>query len=284
MAIWNLGSINIDHFYHLPHLPGPGETLAALGYATGLGGKGANQSVAAARAGARVHHIGAVGARDKAVLDQLAADGIDTTHVARVEGSTGHAIINIDPAGENNIVIHGGANLALDPAAVARALSAARAGDILLIQNETCCQAEAARIGRERGLRVVYSAAPFDVDAVRAVLAFIDILCVNAVEEAQLRAALGGVSGPELVVTLGAEGAEWRGRARVPAYPVTPVDTTGAGDCFTGNMVAALDAGLAPEAAMRRAAAAAAIQVTRPGTADAMPTAAETDAFLQEHS
>lgn len=282
MAIWNLGSINIDHFYHLPHLPGPGETLAALSYVMGLGGKGANQSVAAARAGAKVHHIGAVGEADGAVLDRLAAEGIDTFHIARVPGATGHAIISIDAAGENCIVIHPGANMALEASAVTAALADAAKGDILLLQNETSCQVEAARAGRDRGLRVICSAAPFDLASVQAVLPFIDILCVNAVEAAQLRAALGEVSGTEIIVTLGAEGAEWRGRARVPAFAVTPVDTTGAGDCFTGNIAAALDAGLSPEAAMRRAAAAAALQVTRHGTADAMPTAAETDAFLKD--
>ncbi len=282
MAIWNLGSINIDHFYHLPHLPGPGETLAALSYVMGLGGKGANQSVAAARTGAKVHHIGAVGEGDSAVLDRLQAEGIDTSHIARVQGATGHAIINIDPSGENNIVIHPGANIAIDAKMVTQALAGAAAGDILLLQNETSCQAEAARLAREKGLRVIYSAAPFDVAAVQAVLPYTDILCMNAVEEAQLRSAVGTVKGPEIVVTLGSEGADWRGRVRVPAFKVTPVDTTGAGDCFTGNMAAALDAGLAPEQAMRRAAAAAALQVTRMGTADAMPTAAETDAFLKD--
>ncbi|MFD1913650.1 ribokinase [Halodurantibacterium flavum] len=283
MAVWNLGSINIDHFYRLPHLPAPGETLAATEYRQGLGGKGANQSVAAARAGATVHHIGAVGEADEAVIHRLEAEGIDTAPIARLSGTTGHAIINIDASGENSIVIHAGANRALPRDWVTDALDQAQAGDILLIQNETSHQAYAAELARARGLRVIYSAAPFSVDAVREVLPHIHILCVNAIEEQQLLAALGKVEGPDLIVTRGGDGAEWRGMAKVPAFAVDAVDTTGAGDCFTGNIAAALDAGFSPTDAMRRASAAAAIQVTRHGTADAMPDAAEIEDFLYRH-
>lgn len=281
----NLGSINIDHVYRVPHLPAPGETLEAGSHAMGLGGKGANQSVAAARAGARVLHVGAVGAEGIWARDALAAEGIDVTHVAVVDDPTGHAVIAVDPAGENTILIHPGANRRLDPAGIAKALEAAGARDMLLLQNETSAQAEAARLASARGLRVIYSAAPFAIGAVRAVLPFASLLVMNEGEAAALRTAMGALPDVEMIVTRGAQGAEWLRPASenlfVPAFPVEPVDTVGAGDCFTGALAAALDAGLPRPEAMRRAAAAAALQVTRPGAAQAMPTADEIDAFLR---
>lgn len=286
MAIWNLGSINLDHVYQVPHLPQPGETLAATDYAVGLGGKGANQSVAAARAGAHVRHIGAVGPDDDAVITRLAAFGVDTAHVARVDVATGHAVIHVDPAAENVIVLFPGANQAVTDGQVARALKDAAPGDFLMLQNETSAQVAAARLGRERGMRVVYSAAPFDVAMVEQVLLHADILVMNEVESAQLQRALGRMPDIEMIVTKGARGAEWMRPGQAPlvvaAFPVTPVDTTGAGDCFIGNLVAALDLGMTPDVAMRRASAAAALQVTRPGAGAAMPTVAEVTAFLQE--
>lgn len=284
MAIYNLGSINIDHVYRVPHLPHPGETLAATEYAMGLGGKGANQSVAAARAGARTFHIGAVGPEGRWARESLESYGVDVRHVAIGTTPTGHAIINVDPAAENAIVTFAGANHTPDAGTVAQALAQATPADTLLLQNETSAQPQAAAHAAARGLRVVYSAAPFQVSALRAVLPHATMLVMNAGEAAEMRAALGDLPPVTLVITRGAEGAEWLAPGAtplfVPAFHVTPVDTTGAGDCFTGTLAAALDAGATPAQAMRRAAAAAAIQVTRPGAAQAMPSAAEVDAFL----
>lgn len=289
MTIFNLGSINIDHFYRLPHLPLPGETLAALSYRRGLGGKGANQSVAAARAGADLRHIGAVGADGRWMVARLGELGVDCTHVAEVAEASGHAIINIDEAGENAIVLYPGANRAIPAAAVQKALGQAGPGDWLILQNETTLQAEAARFAREQGLFVAYSAAPFDAGAVRAVLPHVTHLLVNEVEAAQLCAALEtglpDLPVPYLVMTLGARGAVWQDRAagtriEVPALPVTPVDTTAAGDTFAGYLIAALAEGMPADGAMHLAAAAAALKVTRPGTADAIPARAEVAAFM----
>ena len=285
--IWNLGSINIDHFYRVPHLPAPGETLAASHYAMGLGGKGANQSAAAAKAGARVAHIGAVGADGAWARDRLRGWGVNVDHVALLDTPTGHAIINIDESGENNIVLFPGANWAIPPALIGTALATATAGDTLILQNETSCQAEAAALARSRGMRVVYSAAPFSTEAVRAVMGSLSLLILNAVEADQLCAALGvtldRIDVPELLVTRGADGAEWlsRGgdRVRVPAQQVQVVDTTGAGDTFAGYFTAGRDKGLGPRAALEWASAAAALKVTRSGTADAIPTADEVAAF-----
>ncbi len=284
MAVWTLGSINEDRVYSLPHLPGAGETLAAADHRIGLGGKGANQSVAAARAGAVVHHIGMIGVDGDWAVSRLAGFGVDTRHVGRTDGATGHAMIMVAADGENAIVIHPGANAAQDEAGITAALKAAAPGDIFLLQNETSAQVMAAGVARERGLQVIYSAAPFAVETTQAVLPHVSVLVLNEVEHAQLTAALGRPEGPEVVVTRGARGATWSrpgaGTIHQPAFAVSPVDTTGAGDCFTGTLAAGLNQGLDRTAALRRAAAAAALQVTRAGTADAMPTRAAVDAFL----
>ncbi|MEZ5733514.1 MAG: PfkB family carbohydrate kinase [Paracoccaceae bacterium] len=288
MAIYNLGSINIDHFYRVGHFPAPGETLAAESYATGLGGKGANQSAAAAKAGARVFHIGAVGREGGWTVDRLRSWGVDTRHIAMTDDPTGHAIITLDRSGENTIVLFPGANRSMPFALAEAALAGAMAGDTLLLQNETAHQGDAARLARSLGMQVVYSAAPFDVAAITAVMDDITLLALNAVEAAQLTAALGvaldQLDVPEILITRGADGAEWRARdgrrATATAPKVDVADTTGAGDTFLGYFVAGRDMGLSPDAALRRASAAAGLKVTRRGTADAIPTAAEVDAFL----
>ncbi|MCF3594771.1 ribokinase [Rhodobacteraceae bacterium LMO-12] len=289
MTIYNLGSINADLFYSVPHLPTPGETLAATAYSTGLGGKGANQSVAAALAGSTVIHIGAIGRDGLWTVQRLREFGVDTAHVSTLDTPTAHAIINVDPRGENAIVIFPGANMEQSLTQVQSTLSAASIGDMLILQNETNLTLEAAEIAKSRGLDVIYSAAPFSASAVREMLPFTDMLVMNAVEAAQLSKSLGielkRLDVPHLLITHGSDGATWHDlqddqEIHVPAFAATPVDTTGAGDCFIGTLAAGLDQGLDKTQAMRRAAAASAIQVTRPGTADAIPTAQEVDTFL----
>lgn len=288
MAVWNLGSINADLVYAVPNLPAAGETVAATGLARFLGGKGANMSVAASRGGAVVHHIGAVGGDGGWAVDRLTEWGVDTRHIATVQAPTGHAMIAVDPGGENLIVIHPGANRAIPETTLDAALSRARAGDRLLIQNETGLQARAARTGRDLGLVVAYAAAPFDAGAVQAVLPWIDLLVLNAVEAEQLQAATGHAPETlpvaEVMITLGAQGCRWidtnKGVSRdFPAIPVTPVDTTGAGDTFTGYLLAGLDRGLTMAQAIALATRAAALMVTRHGTADVIPDLKEVEAF-----
>lgn len=280
MAIYNLGSINVDLLYQVPHLPGPGETLAATGFHRGLGGKGANMSVAAARGAAHVVHIGAVGSDGRWALDLLTEYGVDTRHIIVAAEVTGHAVILLDKAGENTIVINPGANHALTKDQIGLALAEASPKDILLIQNETNQQVYCARTGSDLGLRVVYAAAPFEAASVKEVLPFLDMLILNLVEADQLQKALG--KGPDalgvanVIVTLGAEGCRWfhaeTGQVRdFPALPVTPVDTTGAGDTFTGYLLAGLDRGMPMEQAIGLATKAAALMVTRVGTADVIP-------------
>ena len=290
MTVWNLGSINRDVIYTVKSLPLPGETIAASTMAEGLGGKGANQSVAAAGTPAKVMHIGAVGPEDDWARKALEARGVDVTHVAQAGEATGHAIINVDDTAENSIVIFAGANDDITPGMVRGALSGARKGDTLLLQNETSAQVEAAKLAREKGMRVIYSAAPFQVEAAKAVLPYCSMLAVNQIEADALADAFGGkpkdIKVDDLVVTRGSDGVHWfrqGGRKLVqPAISVTPVDTTGAGDTLIGCLAGLLDQGVAEEQALFQAAAAAALMVTRKGTIDAIPRAGEVDAFIAE--
>ena len=289
MAIWNLGSINGDHVYALPHMPSPGETLAARSLTTGLGGKGANMSVACARAGATVRHIGAVGPDGAWAVDRLRAYGVDTTHIATLDAPSGHAIIAVDDRGENMILLFPGANRLLPRAHVDSALALAQPGDWFLTQNETNLQTEAASLARAGGLRVAYAAAPFEATSVETMLSHLDLLILNEVEADQLVDTTGRTIATlglmDVIVTLGAEGCLWFHEGRETSFPalrVTPVDTTGAGDAFTGYVLAALDDGAPMPDAIRLATRASALKVTRPGAADAIPTRQEAEAFQGE--
>ncbi len=279
MTLFNLGSINVDMVYRVPHLPGPGETLATRSFDRGLGGKGANMSVAAARAGARCVHIGAVGTDQPWVMTRLMEFGVDTRHIQQA-GLTGHAIIYVDDLGENSIVIFPGANREIPMSAVMAALSEAGQGDLFVCQNETTLQADAARMAQAKGMRVAYAAAPFDAEAVQAVLPMLDLLVMNEIEARQLQQAtgqgLGDLPVADVIITLGAEGCRWHQRdsgvvQAFPAIKVLPVDTTGAGDTFTGYLLAGLDRGMPMAQAIGLAQKAAALMVTRLGTADVIP-------------
>lgn len=281
MAVWNLGSINIDNAYRVPRLPGPGETISAKSHQIGFGGKGANMSVAIARGAARVAHIGAVGTDGAWAVERLMEYGVDTRSVTSLaNAATGHANITVADDGENQIVIHPGTNRMISDDMIGAALAAASPGDIMVMQNETNGQVCAARIARQTGLYVVYAAAPFEAEAVATVLPYTDLLVLNAVEADQLQEALGrpvsdlGVN--NIVVTQGADGSHWfdvasKSETDIPAFSVTAVDTTGAGDTFTGFLVAGLDRGLPMMQSLNLATHAGALMVTRLGTADVIP-------------
>ena len=288
MTIFNLGSINADHVYRVSHLPGAGETLAAHSLQTGLGGKGANMSVAAARAGSHVAHIGAVGPDGIWARDRLMEYGVDTRHIAQIDVPTGHAIINVDDAGENAITLFSGANQSIAQSAIGAALSAGSVGDILVMQNETNGQEYLAKTGSNLKFRVCYAAAPFDAKAVKSVLPYLDFLILNEVEANQLTRALGVEIGAlkvaDIIVTLGSKGARWINAGagvdqHFDALSVTPVDTTGAGDTFTGYVLSGLDRGLSMGQSISLAMRAAALMVTRIGTADVIPDLKEVEAF-----
>lgn len=286
MTIWNLGGINADYVYTVPHIPAPGETLDGTSRKVFLGGKGANMSVAAARAAAHVCHIGAVGQDGRWAVDRLLEYGVDPRNVTQVGGDTAHAFIMVADDGENAIMVYPGANRNIPEKMVKQALTQAKTGDWFVTQNEVNGQLDAARLAHDMGLNVAYAAAPFDAEITRQMLPFLDFLILNEVEASQLKDATG--HGPQdlkvkdVIVTLGSKGARWFGAdgpVDVPAHKVTPVDTTGAGDTFTGYVLACLDRGQPMLQALQTASKAAAIMVTRHGTADAIPDLADVQAF-----
>jgi ribokinase len=287
------GSINLDLIFPLPHLPAAGETVLGPAMTIEPGGKGANQAVAAARDGAAVAFAGAVG-RDALAQDALRlmrASNIDTTRIAEADAATGCAAICVDPAGRNLIAVASGANLAASHAQVEDALLTP--ATTVLLQMEVPAAETEALIARARaaGSRIVLNlapAAPLAEPALRA----LDVLVLNEGEARFLAAHLGCPAsagalhlrlGVTVVVTLGEQGLEAvsaQGTLRLPARPVTAVDTTGAGDCFTGVLAASLDRGQPLAEALARANTAAALACTRPGTQGSMPRAAETDSAL----
>jgi ribokinase len=235
-------------------------------------------SVAAARAAARVCHIGAVGEDGTKWRDRLLEYGVDTRFIAVVDEPTAHAIITVADDGENQIILYSGANVVIPKNLIGAALSEANAGDIFVTQNETSGQHTAAKIAKELGLRVMYAAAPFSADAIMSLDGLIDILVLNQIEASQLQDATGkdvselGIA--QVLVTKGADGVtlyDNGNRLDVPAVKVSAVDTTGAGDTFTGYFLAGLDRGFGLEQSLSLAVQAAAIMVTRHGTADVIP-------------
>ncbi|MBQ6465330.1 MAG: ribokinase [Oscillospiraceae bacterium] len=296
MKVLCFGSLNIDYVYRVPHFVARGETLASAALEVFSGGKGLNQSVALARAGAKVLHAGAIGAEGRFLLEELAAAGVDTALVEVLDGvRTGHAVIQRDESGDNCILLYGGANRAITREQIDRTLARFSAGDVLLLQNEISEGLYAARRAGERGMRVVLNPSPME-ESLLPLFALADTLLLNEVEAAQFLG-LPADAAPELlidglrrrlpetelVLTLGARGAVYACGDTLlcqRAFPVRAVDTTAAGDTFTGFFLASRLSGADAPAALRLASAAAALAVTRPGAAPSIPTRGEAEAFL----
>ena len=287
MTIYNLGSINIDHIYQMEELPKPGETLSALSLSTLLGGKGMNISVALKRAGADVRHIGAVGAEDAKVRGFMQAFGLDLTHIRGVAQPTGHAMICVDQHAENHIVLFAGANAAFTEDSITAALSEAQSGDWLVMQNETNANEMGLKLAREKGMKIALVAAPFDA-RMPALMDQVDLVSVNKSEVEAYEAAIGGSfrdrKDISFLVTYGADGAEFVSggqSTRVHAHKVDAVDTTGAGDTFSGGFLAHYAQGASVEESLKFASAMSAVQVQQQGAAVAIPTKADVLAFLE---
>jgi ribokinase len=290
MAILNFGSFIIDHVYRVPHFVRPGETLPATEYRTFAGGKGFNQTIALARAGIRSAHAGAIGADGRWLLERLQTAGVDVEDVLVGDEPTGHGVIQVTPQGENAILQHPGANRNITRAHVDRALARFGAGDWLLLQNEVNELDRLVSTGHSRGMHIVLNPAPMDAGIATLPLELVGLLIVNEVEAADLTGAstpdamLAGLRArlprSAVVLTLGVRGSIYQDaerRIETPAVLTTAVDTTGAGDTFTGYLVASLVAGLAIDVGLGRAARAAALCVSRPGAADSIPYAREVD-------
>ncbi len=290
--IINFGSINVDHIYQVPHFVAPGETLASTSLRTVLGGKGANQSVAVARAGVAVAHVGQIGAQDAWALDELKQAGVDTKAIKLVDGASGHAIIQVTPAGENAIVLHGGANLDCRLTALEKTLSAHTNAEYLLLQNECNLVPEALDLASARGLKIALNPAPMTESIKALPLEKLDLLVVNEVEGRALSrkssSEMNGANNTEdilaqleslatnadIVLTLGSEGAVMSHlgqRYHQPARDVVTVDTTGAGDTFVGYFLAGIVDDLDPHTNLARACDAAALAVTKKGAIPSIP-------------
>lgn len=291
MKVLCFGSLNIDYTYRVSHFVRQGETLAAESLQVFSGGKGLNQAVALARAGAETWMAGAVGEDGRFLLEELAAAGVRTDHVCVLQQErTGNAIIQNDRTGDNCILLYGGANRAVTEAQVDAVLQHFGAGDWLLLQNEINQLPYIMRQAHARGMKIAFNPSPMEARVLEYPLESVDLFLLNRVEAAQLAgtdgadgqallAALRGrFSRAAVVLTLGADGAVYTDGAETvqqAAYPVQAVDTTAAGDTFTGFFLAARMRGEGAPRAMELASRVAAIAVTRRGAAPSIPTFAE---------
>lgn len=291
MTIFCLGSINIDRTYRVRKIPEPGETLRSSSVSIGLGGKGANTSVALAAAGMNVAHIGAISndPQDGWILDILSAAGVNVDNVAQLDAQTGHAIVQVTDSGENAILVCPGANECITPDQIEQGLESAQAGDWLVVQNETNNVVLAAKKAKQRGLKVAYVAAPFDVVAVAAMLEHVDLISMNEIEAADFEASLGkpvaSTDLPDMLVTMGAKGAAYYSRQNgmicEPACHVTSiVDTTCAGDTYFGFFLSVFASGQDIQHAMKVASAAASLTVQKQGAAASIPHLRDVRALL----
>lgn len=297
--VLNFGSLNLDYVYRVERFVQPGETLNAASQAINSGGKGLNQSIALARAGAAVWHAGCLGAGGAALAELLRANGVDTTWLVEVDELQGNAVIQVTPAGENSIILFGGSNRCVTPDQVDRTLAAFDAGDWLILQNEINGLAYVVDQAHARGMRIALNPSPYDEGLSDVDLSKLSWLFVNEVEVRQIsgsgdpddawRALHAAYPELNVLVTLGGAGsvayAADKGAAQAehqPAFAVDATDTTGAGDTYTGFFVASLVSGLPLRTCMRRATMASAISVTRAGAAPSIPTSDEVERALAE--
>ncbi|MBE6909990.1 MAG: ribokinase [Ruminococcaceae bacterium] len=288
MRVLCFGSLNIDYVYQVPCFVRKGETLAATELQSFSGGKGLNQSVALARAGIKTFHAGAIGEDGAFLAEELRAAGVDTSFVACLHDvRTGHAVIQKTPEGDNCILLYGGANRAVTHEQIDRTLAHFSAPDVLVAQNEISEPGYLLERAKARGMRIALNPSPMD-ETLRPLLPLSDFLLLNEIEASQLLGcdahADPGDMAEELrkslpataiVLTLGENGSIYAARdgmIRCPAERVTAVDTTAAGDTYTGFFLAGILNGFDAARAMRFASAAAAIAVTRPGAAPSIPT------------
>lgn len=299
MKILNIGSLNIDKVYSLPHFVSAGETLSAEHVDTFPGGKGLNQSVALARAGAEVYAAGAVGPDGQFLVALLRESGANVEHLQVMkEADTGHAIIQVDPSGQNCIIIFAGTNGLLSERYIDRTLTGFGPGDVLLMQNETNNIPYAMKKAKEKGMKIAFNASPVDSKLFQYPLELVDYFIVNEIEgqaiagtqetdhEKILEALLQKFPQATVVLTLGGDGVlygQGEHRARHGIFRVPVVDTTAAGDTFCGYFLASLAKGLSPEKALHNASMASALAIGVKGAAVSIPTWDQVQRFGETH-
>jgi ribokinase len=308
MKVLVYGSLNIDLIFSVDHLVRPGETIGSRALERGAGGKGANQAAALAKAGLETFMAGKIGADGEFLLDLLRGYGVNTDLVASYDGATGQALIQLDSAGQNGIVLFPGGNARIEAGEIRRSLEAFGPGDLVLLQNEINATAEIMEAAKKRGLSIGLNPSPCDERIAKLPLELADMLFVNEIEGAalascpapagtassgtgagsgapeericrdMLEALAGKFPAAEIVLTAGRAGAfygfgETRARGRIVELPVA--DTTAAGDTFTGYFIAARTRGFSVDRSLALACRAASLAVSRKGAMPSIPFAAE---------
>ena len=295
MKILNIGSMNLDMVYQMDHIVQPGETESSFGMNIFLGGKGINQSIAAAKAGAQVFHGGMIGPDGQPFLDACEEYGVDARHIRMVEGKSGHAIIQIDKNAQNSILLFGGANQMLTEGYVDEVLADFAAGDILLLQNEVNLLPYIVDKAWEKGMQIALNPSPFNEKLDAVDMTKVSIFLLNEVEGGQITGLTDAdeiladmrrrFPQAKIVLTLGKDGAVYADSTQKhfqPIFPVKAVDTTAAGDTFTGFFLAGLCEGLPIPEILKRSAKASSIAVTRPGAVPSIPWREEVEAALAQ--
>lgn len=295
MKILNFGSLNIDHVYHVDHFVKPGETIPARSFELFPGGKGLNQSVALAKAGAAVYHAGKLGHDGGMLKEILEKSGVNTDYLESTDEVSGHAIIQVSNTGENSIIIYGGSNRTITGEYVDRVLGDFGPDDMVLMQNEINCIDYIARKCYEKGMKIAFNPSPLDEGLLKTFpFELVTLFLVNEIEGHGLT----GKSEPDeildafmekypdsaVVLTLGSRGAVYRDRHTTychGTYEVKVVDTTAAGDTFTGYFLSSLSSGLGIPECLKRASAASSLAVSRKGASSSIPTPVEVDEALK---
>lgn len=286
MKILNLGSLNIDKTYSVDHYAEAGETIQAMTHGEFCGGKGLNQSIALARAGADVFHAGCVGEDGGILLETLALAGVKTELIRKSREPSGHAVIQINHEGQNKIIIFGGANSDVTPEYIDEVLKHFTSGDMLLLQNEISNVPYAIEQARDKGLTVIFNPSPISSSIAHCNLQKVDYLILNEVEGRKL-AGIRSDNAEQIleklrskypqavfILTLGEQGSYYMDDTQTfhqGIFPAEVIDTTGAGDTFTGYFLAGIASGKHPKEAMKYAALASSLSVSRHGASPSIP-------------
>ena len=284
MRILTFGSLNIDYVYSVNNIVSPGETISSLSLDVFEGGKGLNQSIALARAGASVFHAGCIGEDGEMLLDCCKKEGIDTDNIKIISQKTGHAMIQVSSTGQNSIIVCGGTNKMISKEMVDDVLCMFDEDDMIVLQNEINMLDYIIDQAYNKGMIIALNPSPFDENIEKCSLEKISIFILNEIEaqlmvnEKDIKKIIGTMRrrypDSRVVITLGEYGAiycDQNEEVYVTAQKVDAVDTTAAGDTFTGYFLASIAKDDEPELALKRAAIAAGVSVTRKGAAPSIP-------------
>lgn len=289
MGIVNLGSLNLDKVYGLNGFVMPGETVKVKRYNVYPGGKGLNQSVAIARAGATVFHVGMVGSDGTMLLDLLKRSEVNTDNIIEADCDSGHAVIQVNSKGQNCIIVCPGANGQVNNAIIDNALTKFSAGDFFLTQNETSCVDYAITAAHANGMKVILNPSPITDELLNCPLELVDLFILNEIEASDLTGCKGEYTEilnamaekfpkAEILLTVGENGSYYKSGESIfyqPACKVNAVDTTAAGDTFTGYFLAMLSEGKGIQECLKIASEASGIAVSRQGAAPSIPKRSE---------